>query len=120
MAYIRFSAIKEVFTRQPILVEAPSRKVSDYFGCNVFDYEKMRKYLSLDAYDKMMEAIEKGTRIDRKAADQVASSMKAWAMENGVTHYTHWFHPLNDGTAEKHDAFIEHAPYGGVVENFSG
>jgi len=120
MAYIRFEAIKEVFSRKPLVVEAPSGKVSDYYGCNVFDYEKMRKYLSKDAYDKVMEAIEKGTRIDRKVADQVASGMKAWAMENGVTHYTHWFHPLTDGTAEKHDAFIEHAPYGGVVENFSG
>jgi len=120
MAYIRFEAIKEVFNRQPLVVEAPSGKVSDYYGCNVFDYEKMRKYLSMDACNKVMEAIEKGTRIDRKVADQVASGMKAWAMENGVTHYTHWFHPLTDGTAEKHDAFIEHAPYGGVVENFSG
>jgi len=120
MAYIRFEAIKEVFNRQPLVVEAPSGKVSDYYGCNVFDYEKMRKYLSMDAYNKVMEAIEKGTRIDRKVADQIASGMKAWSMENGVTHYTHWFHPLTDGTAEKHDAFIEHAPYGGIVENFSG
>jgi len=120
MAYIRFEALKEVFNRQPLVVEAPSGKVSDYYGCNVFDYGKMRKYLSMDAYNKVMEAIEKGTSIDRKVADQVASGMKAWAMENGVTHYTHWFHPLTDGTAEKHDAFIEHAPYGGVVENFSG
>ena len=120
MAQIRFAAIKEVFSRQPLTVEAPSGKVSDYYGCNVFDYEKMRKYLSRDAYDKVMDAIEKGTPIDRRIADQVASGMKAWAMENGVTHYTHWFHPLTDGTAEKHDAFIEHSPHGGVVENFSG
>ncbi len=120
MAYIRFAALQEVFSRKPVMVEAPSGKISEYYGCNVFDYEKMRRYLSKDAYDKVMEAIEKGIHFDRKVADQVASGMKAWAMENGVTHYTHWFHPLNDGTAEKHDAFIEHAPYGGVVENFSG
>lgn len=120
MAYIRFTALKDVFSRQPIMVEAPSGKISEYFGCNVFDYEKMRKYLSKDAYEKVMESINKGIHFDRKVADQVASGMKAWAMEKGVTHYTHWFHPLTDGTAEKHDAFIEYAPYGGVVENFSG
>ncbi|MGC9343064.1 MAG: glutamine synthetase III, partial [Bacteroidales bacterium] len=120
MAAVRFEALKEAFNREPRIVEAPSTKISDYYGINVFDYQKMRKYLSEEAYEKVMEAIEKGTRIDRKVADQVASGMKAWAMEKGVTHYTHWFHPLTDGTAEKHDAFIEHAPEGGVVENFSG
>ena len=120
MAYIRFEALKEVFSRQPKCVTAPSGKISDYYGCNVFDFDKMRKYLSKEAYEKVEEAIDKGTSIDRKVADQVASGMKAWAMEKGVTHYTHWFHPLTDGTAEKHDAFIEHGPYGGVVENFSG
>jgi glutamine synthetase len=120
MAIIRFEALKEVFSHKPMFVEAPSSKVSDYYGCNVFDYSKMRKYLSADAFNKVVEAIEQGTRIDRKIADQVASGMKAWAMEKGVTHYTHWFHPLTDGAAEKHDAFIEHSPQGGVVENFSG
>ena len=120
MAYIRFEALKEAFNRQPHFVKAPSDKISDYYGVKVFDYQKMRKYLSEDAFAKVTEAIEKGTRIDRKIADQVASGMKAWAMEHGVTHYTHWFHPLTEGTAEKHDAFIEHAPGGGVVENFSG
>jgi len=120
MAYIRFQALKEVFNRQAKSVVTPSGKISDYFGCNVFDMDKMRKYLSVEAYEKVVEASEKGTRIDRKVADQVASGMKAWAMEKGVTHYTHWFHPLTDGTAEKHDAFIEHGRFGGVVENFSG
>jgi glutamine synthetase len=120
MAYIRFQALKEVSNRKPHFAVPPTGKVSDYYGCNVFDYDKMRKYLSKEAYDKVVEAIEKGTKIDRKVADSVASGMKAWAVEKGVTHYTHWFHPLTDGTAEKHDAFIEHGPYGGVVENFSG
>lgn len=120
MALVRFDALKEAFNHEPKFVESPSPKISDYFGISVFDYHKMRKYLSEEAYSKVMEAIEKGTRIDRKIADQVASGMKAWAMERGVTHYTHWFHPLTDGTAEKHDAFIEHAPGGGVVENFRG
>ncbi len=120
MAFIRFEALKEVFNREPDFVEAPSAKVSDYYGSKVFDYVKMRKYLSEDAYKSVMESIEKGLRINRKVADQVASGMKAWAMENNVTHYTHWFHPLTDGTAEKHDAFIEHSGNGGVVESFSG
>ncbi len=120
MALIRFEALKEAFTREPRMVTAPNEKISDYYGCNVFHYGKMRKYLSEDVYDKVMDATDKGTRIDRKVADQVASGMKAWAMENGVTHYTHWFHPLTDGTAEKHDAFIEPVADGRVVENFSG
>jgi glutamine synthetase len=120
MAIVRFEALKDAFSRTPRIVEAPSKKVSDYYACNVFTYDTMRKYLSEESYKKVMEAIDKGTRIDRKIADQVASGMKAWAMEHGVTHYTHWFHPLTDGTAEKHDAFIEFTPSGSVVENFSG
>ncbi|MCF8377942.1 MAG: glutamine synthetase III [Bacteroidales bacterium] len=120
MAYIRFEALKEVFTREPHFVTAPSPKVSDYYGEKVFDNQKMRKYLSEDVYKKVVEAMDKGERIDRKVADQVASGMKAWAMEHGVTHYTHWFHPLTEGTAEKHDAFMDPIPGGGVVENFSG
>lgn len=119
MAIVRFEALKEAFTRTPRIVEAPASKISDYFACNVFTYETMRKYLSEESYQKVMEAIDKGTRIDRKVADQVASGMKSWAMEHGVTHYTHWFHPLTDGTAEKHDAFLEFTP-SGVVENFQG
>lgn len=120
MAQIRFEALQAVLTRKPAFVEAPTQKVSEYYAKKVFDYQKMRKYISEDAYRNVMEAIEKGTRIDRKVADQVASGMKAWAMEHGVTHYTHWFHPLTDGTAEKHDAFIDPSDSGGVVENFSG
>lgn len=80
----------------------------------------MRKYLSNEAYDHVMEAIEKGTRIDRKIADQIASGMKAWAVEMGATHYTHWFQPLTESTAEKHDAFIDFTSDGDVIESFSG
>ena len=80
----------------------------------------MKKYLSNEAYDHVLEAIEKGTRIDRKIADQIASGMKAWAVEMGATHYTHWFQPLTEGTAEKHDAFIDFADDGEVIESFSG
>ncbi len=120
MASIRFKALETLFSRTPKKVEAADKKTSDYFGINVFDKNKMQKYLSKEAYKSVMTAIDKGTRIDRKVADQVASGMKAWAMEMGATHYTHWFHPLTNSTAEKHDAFIEHAEYGGVVEKFSG
>ena len=93
---------------------------SDYYGVMVFDRAKMKKYLSRDAYKAVIDAIDNGTTIDRKIADGVATGMKAWALENGATHYSHWFQPLTDTTAEKHDAFIDHNEVGGVVEAFSG
>ena len=120
MAVIRFNALQEVFTRKPIYVEPPSLLTSDYYGVNVFDKMKMEKYLTREAFEQVMEAIEKGTSIDRRIADQVASGMKAWAIEMGATHYTHWFQPLTEGTAEKHDAFIEYTDNGNVIETFSG
>ena len=120
MAKLRFLALEEVLRRQPVKFDFPEVKTSEYFGINVFDRQKMQKYLSKEAYEVVIRAIEKGTRIDRKMADQVAAGMKAWAMELGCTHYTHWFHPLTDGTAEKHDAFIELDDNGGTVENFGG
>ena len=120
MAILRFQALQEVLRRQPVQVEYPSEKVSDYFGINVFNQKTMQKYLSLEAFKSVQRSIDKGTRIDRKMADEVAAGMKAWATERGATHYTHWFHPLTDATAEKHDAFIELTDDGTVVENFSG
>ncbi|KPL15671.1 MAG: glutamine synthetase [Bacteroides sp. SM23_62] len=120
MANLRFQALQEVLRRQPVDIAFPSNKISDYFGINVFDRQKMQKYLSLEAYRSVQRSIEKGTRIDRKMADEVAAGMKAWATERGATHYTHWFHPLTDATAEKHDAFIELSDSGSVIENFSG
>ncbi|MBN2610514.1 MAG: glutamine synthetase III [Bacteroidales bacterium] len=120
MAVIRFNALREVYGRKPVAFEPPSLLTSDYFGVNVFDKFKMEKYLTGEAFEQVMEAIEKGTRIDRKIADQVATGMKAWAIENGATHYTHWFQPLTEGTAEKHDAFIDLNADGTVLENFSG
>lgn len=120
MAHLRYQALQEVLRRQPAAVEYPSNKISDYFGINVFDRHKMQKYLSLEAYRSVQRSIEKGTRIDRKMADEVAAGMKAWATERGATHYTHWFHPLTDATAEKHDAFIELSDSDAVIENFSG
>lgn len=120
MAVLRFQALQEVLRRQPVPVEYPSNKVSDYFGINVFDISKMQKYLTSEAFKSVELSIQKGTRIDRKMADEVAAGMKAWATERGVTHYTHWFHPLTDATAEKHDAFIEMSGNSAVIESFSG
>ncbi|MCY1718811.1 glutamine synthetase III [Prolixibacteraceae bacterium Z1-6] len=120
MAQFRFKALEEVLNRIPDEFIREENLVSDYYGMMVFDKAKMKKYLSREAYKAVTDAIEKGTIVDRKMADQVAQGMKAWAIENGATHYTHWFHPLTDGTAEKHDAFIVHGADGGVIESFSG
>ncbi len=120
MAVIRFKALEKVFNREPNHVAPPSDKTSDYYAINVFDKVKMQKYLSKDAFNHVMDAMDKGTSIDRRKADSVAAGMKSWAIERGATHYTHWFQPLTGGTAEKHDAFIEVSPNGGVVEIFAG
>lgn len=120
MATLRFKALEVLMTRKPITVKREENLTSDYFGMLVFDRSRMKKYLSKESYKGICDAIDNVTTIDRKIADQVAIGMKAWAMENGATHYTHWFHPLTDGTAEKHDAFIDVSELGGVVESFSG
>lgn len=120
MAELRFKALEEVFSRQPEEVIFPSNEISDFFGEKVFDRPKMEKYLNKEAYRSVINAIESGRSIDRKMADEVAVGMKAWAIEMGATHYTHWFHPLTDGTAEKHDGFIEFGDHGNMIENFSG
>ncbi len=120
MANARFIAFEELLKRQPIQVTAPSDKISDYFGENVFDLSQMRSFLTKESYKAVVEAMDKGARIDRRIADQVASAMKAWAMSKGATHYTHWFQPLNGATAEKHDAFFEPVEGGGSVEKFDG
>src|SRR5210317_2193618 len=120
MATIRFKAIDEVLNREPVSVEMPSKKTSDYFGDKVFGKLQMEEYLSKEAYKNVIDSINQGTRIDRKIANQVAIGMKAWAIEQGATHYTHWFQPLTDGTAEKHDAFLEYGDNGNMIESFSG
>ncbi len=120
MASLRFKALQDAISRKPVVAEAPTEKTSEYFGKKVFDRNKMQKYLSKEAYQAVISAIDRGVRIDRKIADQVAAGMKSWAMELGATHYTHWFQPLTGGTAEKHDAFAEPTGSGTVVESFSG
>jgi len=120
MAHFRLKALEEVLNREPEEFTREKNLVSDFYGKLAFDKPKMKKYLSKAAFNAVMEAIEKGTTIDRKMADQVAQGMKSWALENGATHYTHWFQPLTDTTAEKHDAFIVHGDEGRVIEAFSG
>ena len=119
MSTLRFHAIKESLKFKPVLVEEKERR-SDLFGKNVFNENAMRHYLTKDAFVSVMNAIQFGKKIDRNIADQVASSMKDWALSKGVTHYTHWFQPLTGTTAEKHDAFFETIGGGIAVEKFGG
>jgi glutamine synthetase len=119
MALLRFRALESSINRVPVVVTPPSAKVSDYYGVNVFDKEKMHKYLSKEVFKQVMEATNTLQRIDRKVAELVAAAMKSWAVSMGATHYTHWFQPLTGTTAEKHDAFFELSDDGRAIEGFS-
>lgn len=120
MNSLRFKALEEASSRQPVNVILPSGKVSDYFGENVFDMNAMQRYLPEDTFKALKTTVENGANIDRKIADEVAIAMKTWAMEKGVTHYTHWFQPLTGTTAEKHDVFLDNMGGGKAIEKFSG
>ena len=120
MANLRFQVVEEAFKKKPIEVVSPVERPSEYFGKYVFTREKMYKYLPREVYIKLSDVIDNGARLDRSIADAVARGIRQWAEENGVTHYTHWFQPLTEGTAEKHDAFIEHDGKGGMIEQFTG
>ena len=117
---LRFQVVEEAFKKKAVEVKTPAERPSEYFGKYVFTREKMYKYLPITVYNKLIDVIDNGARLDRSIADEVAEGMKKWAQEMGATHYTHWFQPLTEGTAEKHDAFVEHDGKGGMVENFSG
>ncbi|THD66542.1 glutamine synthetase type III [Robertkochia marina] len=119
MSTIRFDAIRETFNRKPAEVESKGKR-SELFGSNVFNELVMRESLSKEAFKSVMEAIELGSRIDRKLADEIAAAMKNWALSKGATHYTHWFQPLTGSTAEKHDAFFEPVTNAYAVEKFGG
>ncbi len=119
MTTFRFEALKETLNRKPLEFKEPGNH-SETFGCNVFSENTMRQFLTKDAFKGVISAMKLGTKIDRNIADQVASSMKDWAMSKGVTHYTHWFQPLTGGTAEKHDAFFEPIGEGNAIERFGG
>lgn len=120
MANLRFNVVERAFKKRPLPVEVPEMRPAEYYGKLVFNREKMYKYLSLEVYEKLVDVIDNGTRLDRSIADAVAQGMKQWALDNGATHYTHWFQPLTEGTAEKHDAFVVHDGKGGMMEDFSG
>ena len=120
MSRLRFSVVEKAFAAKPIEVKTPSERPDEYFAKHVFNREKMFKYLSTPVFNKLVDAMDNGAALDRATADQVAEGMKRWAMEQGATHYTHWFQPLTEGTAEKHDAFVEHDGKGGMMEEFSG
>ena len=120
MSNLRFKVVEEAFKKRPLEVKAPAERPSEYFGKYVFNQEKMFKYLPLHVYLQLREVIEKGTPLPLDVANDVAQGMKQWALDMGVTHCTHWFQPLTEGTAEKHDAFVVHNFKGGMVEEFSG
>ena len=120
MSKLRFKVVEEAFHKKPVDVPSPTQRPSEYFAKYVFNREKMFKYLPSKVYNKLVDVIDNGAALDRSIANEVANGMKKWAVELGVTHYTHWFQPLTEGTAEKHDAFVEHDGKGGMLEEFSG
>ena len=120
MTNLRFHAVITASKKKPIIVEEPKERPSDYFGKYVFTRSKMYRYLPAKIYEQMVDVMDNGAPFDRSIADAVARGMKQWAVENGVTHYTHWFQPLTEGTAEKHDSFVEPDYKGGMIEEFEG
>ena len=120
MSKLRFRVVETAFKKKAATVETPAERPSEYFAKYVFNREKMFKYLPGAVYAKLTDAMDNGAPLERAIADEVAAGMKRWATELWVTHYTHWFQPLTEGTAEKHDAFVEHDGKGGMMEEFSG
>ena len=116
----RSDLVKESFVKKEVPASIPAGKTSDYYGELVFDRKKMCKYLDVESLHALLDCIEGGKPLDRKTADGVARGMKEWAIEHGVTHVTHWFQPLTEGTAEKHDSLIDYDGKGGVIETFDG
>jgi glutamine synthetase len=119
MSTLRFNAVKKSLKRKPLKIKDHKRR-SELFGFNVFNESAMRQYLTKNALASVIEAIEKGKRIDRLVADHISTGMKEWAISKGATHYTHWFQPLTGATAEKHDAFFETIGDGLAIEKFGG
>ena len=120
MATLRFKALTKLLDKKVPEIQFTEKRVSEFYGELVFNDEAMKKYLQTSVYKKVKEAINNGSLIDRNLADGVAAGMKAWALDHGAVHYTHWFQPLTDGTAEKHDGFINYGPDGKVIEEFAG
>ena len=123
MSTLRFKVVEEAFKREPVSITVPKEFPSEYFGKYVFNRAKMLKYLSKDTMSVIIQAIDEGVTLPRSISDHVAAGMKMWAMEMGATHYSHWFQPLTEGTAEKHDSFIEYSGSpldSDIIERFSG
>ena len=119
MSTLRFHALKQSLDRLPPAIDT-GFKQSEIFGANVFGFKTMRQFLTKEAFNSLVRAVDRGDKINRSIADQIASSMKDWALAKGVTHYTHWFQPLTGATAEKHDAFFETVGNGEALERFEG
>ena len=119
MSTLRFQALKETLNREAIKIKEPGRR-SEIFATNVFNESIMQQFLTKEANNSVMEAINTGKKIDRQVADHISSGMKEWAIGKGATHYTHWFQPLTGATAEKHDAFFEPTGQGNAIEKFGG
>lgn len=117
---LRFRVVEDAFKKVPVEVVAPKERPSEYYAKYVFNREKMFHYLPQETFKRYCEAIEQGTPLNLNVADSIAQGMKRWAMEMGATHCTHWFQPLTEGTAEKHDSFVEHDGKGGMIEEFRG
>ena len=120
MSKLRFRVVEEAYNRKAVSVDIPNERPNQYYGKYVFNRQKMAQYLPQSVYEALVNAIDNKESLSRDIADSVAEGMKRWAIDNGARHYSHWFHPLTDGTAEKHDAFIDLDGKGGVVEEFSG
>ena len=120
MSKLRFRVVETAFGKKAVERPAQTERPTEYYGELVFNRAKMFKYLPEKVYEKLIDCIDNSTPLDREIANAVAAGMKKWALEKGATHYTHWFHPLTEGTAEKHDAFVEHDGKGGVIEEFDG
>ena len=120
MGHLRFDVVQGAFKKKAVAVETPAGKPSDYFGSLVFGRSNMRKYLDSHTYERLIRCVDDGVPLDAATADKVAEGMKVWALEHGATHVTHWFQPLTEGTAEKHDAFLTPDGSGGVIEQFDG
>ena len=120
MSKLRFDVVQDAFKKKAVAIDVPETRPSEYFGELVFNRDKMRKYLDVRTFNALVNCVDNGAPLDRETADAVAKGMKTWAMEHGVTHITHWFQPLTEGTAEKHDSFMEYDNKGGMIEAFDG
>ena len=120
MSKLRFDVVQDAFRKKAVDIEVPKTRPSEYFGELVFNREKMHKYLDVKTFNALVDCIDNGKPLSTAVADKVAAGIKAWAIEHGVTHCTHWFQPLTEGTAEKHDSFMEYDWKGGMIEEFDG